>query len=181
MGYRPLQLVHHMSADREQNEGAGRLVLRIYISHSEFFIYDADVKYPRCKWAEGHVRQGFARRDSEIAVGALIEYGYAEVVVVYQPYSFRVEYERVITVPFRVTSGVVLIEGPEDESDRRIDCPVGDYRLTVAQFSLDEEAEVIHLFFEPVASPIEQSSILIADKALDPTAPLIETCEILDG
>jgi len=41
-----------------------------------------------------------------------------------------------------------------------------------------DEEEVIDLFFELLAKPLEQSSILLADEALNPPSPLIETAGI---
>ncbi|MBO0860344.1 MAG: hypothetical protein J2P21_18085, partial [Chloracidobacterium sp.] len=50
----------------------------------------------------------------------------------YQPQQ---EYQRVIAVPFRVRSGKVLVEEPEEttlEVDRSVSLPPGHYRLASA-------------------------------------------------
>jgi len=42
--------------------------------------------------------------------------------------------ERVIAVPFLVTSGKVIVEGPEEtETERNVRLPSGNYRLIAAQ------------------------------------------------
>ena len=149
-------------------------------SYSQFFVYDASVQMPACEWTKEHSDQGFARREGTVAFGTRLEYGKAEVRVYVCSYQPRDDHERVIAVPFVVVSGQVIVDGPEEmESgrDRNVALPPGSYRLVVAQRVVGDEEEVIDLFFEPLAKPLERSEIIKADDGLDPPDPLIETAE----
>jgi hypothetical protein len=108
----------------------------------------------------------------------LLEFGEADVVVD-SAYQERDEYERVVAVPFLVTSGNVIVEGPEEiKSKRKLKLRPGNYRLTAAQRVTGEEEEAIGLFFESLSKPLERSSILVADKALRVLNSLSETAVI---
>ena len=151
---------------------------RLYFSYSQFMVYDQSEQMPGCDWTEEHTAQGFARRESTVCFGTPLEFGHADVAVIFGPYQPQAEYERVIAVPFRSGSGKVTIEGPEEmDADRVFDVPSGDYRLTAAQTIIGDD-ERIDLFFEPVAAPLKQSSIIVADEMLNPPEPLIETSGI---
>ena len=142
-------------------------------------IYDQAELLPGCDWTEEHTAQGFARRESTVCFGTLMESGFAEVAVSVGDFCPNESYERVICVPFYCASGKVTVEGPEEtDVDRTFNLPVGNYRLTSAQVIVCEDEERIDLFFEPVSAPLNQSSILVADKILAPFTPLIETSEI---
>ena len=63
--------------------------------------------------------------------------------------------ERVIAVPFLVTSGKVIVEGREGtKTERNVRRPPGDYRLAAAQSVTGEEEESIDLSFELLAKPL---------------------------
>jgi len=144
------------------------------------------VKLPGCDWTPEHSAQGFARRDSTVNFNTLLEFGFADVAVIHGAYRPREEYERVIEVPFRVTSGKVIVGGPEETEDERvIELPPGDYRLTAAQRVTAEEEEgegqgeeAIDLFFELLPQPLERSCVLIADEALNVPNRLLETAGV---
>jgi hypothetical protein len=155
----------------------------LYFSYSSFAVYDQAVPLSGLDWKEAHVGQGFARRDSVVNFGALLEFGHAFVLVRNAAYEPRSYYERVIAVPFLVTSGRVQIDGPEEYPiDRGVDLTPGNYRLIAAQYVIHdvdlEGEEGIDLFFEPLAARLERSEILIADDELNPTYPLLETASI---
>ena len=102
---------------------------RLYFSFGQFMVYDESVKLPGCAWTNKHTAQGFARRKSTVNFNTPLEFGYADVVVA-SAYQRREEFERVIAVPFLVTSGIVIVEGPEEtEPTRMVALPPGDYRL----------------------------------------------------
>ena len=144
-------------------------------------VYDGSVELPGCDWTDQHTAQGFARRDSVVNFNTLIEFGYADVAISRGAYQSQQDYTRVIAVPFHVTSGKVLVEGPEEARGKRsIALRPGHYRLVAAQQVLGEEEETIHLYFEPLTKPSERSTILIADMALSPSTPLIETAKVAD-
>jgi hypothetical protein len=154
---------------------------RLYFSYNQFMVYDQNVQLPGCAWTEEHSAQGFARRESSVCFNTLLEFGYADVAVCRSAYQSKGEYERVIAVPFAVVSGNVVVEGPDETeagNGRSVQLPLGNYRLVAAQRMTGDEEEVIDLFFELLAKPLEQSSILLADEALNPPSPLIETAGI---
>jgi hypothetical protein len=153
----------------------------LYFSYSQFFVYDASIQMPACEWTKAHSDQGFARREGTVAFGTLLEYGTAEVRVRICPYQPREEYERVIAVPFAVVSGKVIVDGPEETEtgrDRSFMLAAGEYRLVAAQRVTGDENETIDLFLELLAKPLEQSTVLIADDALNPPMPLLETAGV---
>lgn len=136
---------------------------------------------PACDWTKAHSNQGFARREGTVAFGTLLEFGTAKIIVTTRPYQPRDEYERVIAVPFTVISGKVIVDGPDEAEtgrERNFALLPGNYRLIVAQRVIGNEEECIDIFFEFLSSPLEQSSVLVADNALNPQVPLIETAEI---
>jgi hypothetical protein len=152
---------------------------RLYFSYSQFMIYDQSVQLPGCDWTEEHTAQGFARRESVVNFNTPLEFGYADVAISRKGYQPQQEYQRVIAVPFRVTSGKVVVEGPEETTvERSINLPPGHYRLVAAQYVTGDDEEVIHLYFEPLSKALERSAILVADEALSPPTPLIETAKV---
>jgi hypothetical protein len=113
-----------------------------------------------------------------VAFGTLLEYGKARVEVVVRTYQPRDIYERVIAVPFAVVSGKIIVDGPEETEtgrERNFTLPPGNYRLVAAQRVTGDEAEAIDLFFESVSAPL---AILVADSALNPPTPLLETAQV---
>jgi hypothetical protein len=150
-------------------------------SYSQFFVYDESIQMPACEWTEAHSDQGFARREGTVAFGTLLEFGRAKVVVALHLFQPREDYERVIAVPFAGNSGKVIVDGPEETEtgrQRNFTLPPGNYRLVAAQRVTGDDEESIDLFFELLARPLEQSSVLVADEALHPRTPLIETAGI---
>ena len=142
-------------------------------------VFDETVQLPGCDWTEQHTEQGFARRESVVNFSTLLEFGHADVTINVGTYEPHPDYERVISVPFLITSGRVLVEGPEEtEAERSVTLPPGNYRLVVAQHITADDEERIDLCFEPLTKALEGSAVLVADEALDPPTPLIESAEI---
>jgi hypothetical protein len=154
------------------------LVPELVFSYSQFFVYDHAIDTPSCLWTEEHVRQGFARREGTISVGTVLEYGVAKVLVGINEHLEWINYERVIAIPLRITSGRVAIDGPEEYPiNRTVAVPSGTYRVIIAQrvISADHEEVVINL--ETTSSSYTLSEILRADELLDPPAQLLETAD----
>lgn len=152
---------------------------KLYFSYSQFMVYDQSVRFPGCDRTEQHTAQGFARRESVVNFNTLLEFGHANVAVNLGSYEPQPDYERVVAVPFLVTSGKVLVEGPEEtEVERNLTLPPGNYRLVAAQHATGDDEEVIDLYFEPLTKALERSAILVADEALNPPTPLLETAKI---
>src|SRR5262245_5420755 len=121
---------------------------RLYFSYSQFFVYDKSVPSVGCDWTKAHSDQGFARRESTVAFGTLLEFGHADVLVRREAYEARREYQRVIAVPFCVRSGEVAVEGAEEITiERTVALPPGHYRLVAAQHVTGADNEAIHLYF----------------------------------
>src|SRR5437879_3970134 len=87
---------------------------RLYFSYNQFMVYDESVRLPGCAWTDGHYAQGFARRESVANFGTPLEFGHADVTVSRGAYEAKDEYVRVIAVPFLITSGRVIVDGPEE-------------------------------------------------------------------
>jgi hypothetical protein len=152
---------------------------RLYFSYSQFVVYDQSVELPGCAWTDAHSAQGFARRESTVCFNTPLQFGYADVTVRRSAYEPREEYERVIVVPFLVTSGKVIVDGPEESDvERSFALRPGNYRLVAAQRVTGDEEEAIDLFFELLTKPLERSAVLVAGQALNPPSPLIETAGI---
>ncbi len=122
---------------------------RLYFSYSQFLVYDAGVKSPGSYWTEDHCAQGFARRESTVSFATILEFGHADVSCARTAFQHDEEYDRVISVPFVVFTGKVIVEGPEElRTGRAVDLQVGNYRVIAAQRIVGDEKEVIDLFFE---------------------------------
>ncbi len=149
-----------------------------YFSYSQFQVFDSEVKLPGCAWTDGHYKQGFARREPNVSFGTLLEFGHADVAVHLGPYKGNDDHERVIEVPIEVSSGEVVVGGPEEYPNKHIvKVPKGHYRLVAAQTVTGDEREAIDLYFERLAEPLARSRIVVADDVLDPPSPLLESVE----
>ena len=151
---------------------------RMYFSYNQFLVFDRSIRLPANEWTDPHFNQGFARRDRNVAFGSLLEFGQADLDVHLGPYRGRDDHERVIEVPFEVSSGDVIVAGPEEFDDTRIvKLAKAHYRLVVAQTVTAEDREMIDLYFEKLEKPITTSRIIVADEALHPPSPLLETAD----
>ena len=152
----------------------------LYFSYSQFLVYDEVVERSGLLWTKKHVEQGFARQYSTVCFATLLEYGTAIVSVIAGAYVPG-DYQRVIAVPFQAVSGVILVEGPESDIDRKVVISPGHYRLLAAQSIVNNDdengEERIALFFESVDGPLKKSHVLVADKNLSPSETLLENAE----
>ena len=109
----------------------------------------------------------------------LLEFGNADVVYELGPFVPDESYERVIAVPFTVVTGKVIVDGPDENNVQRlVELPNGNYRLVAAQRTTGDEEEVIDLFFEKLDEPLRQSRIIVADKQLEVPGALLETADV---
>lgn len=152
----------------------------LYFSYSQFMVYDKSEAAPGCDWTETHTRQGFARRESTVCFATVLEFGDADVRVHLGEYTANQADERVIVVPFYSPTGQIVVEGPEEDevSDRDISIAPGHYNLLAAQRVVDDEEEVIDLYFQKLGEPAKRSKVLMADEELDPPAKLLEDAAI---
>lgn len=151
----------------------------VYFSYNQFHVFDASVKLPGCDWTDGHYKQGFARRDQTVNFGTLLEFGKGEVTVHLGPYREQAGHERVIEVPLEVSSGEVVIGGPEEYPDKHVvKLPEGHYRLAAAQAVIGDDRETIDLYFERIGEPLQSSKVILADGELAELGPLLESADI---
>jgi len=152
---------------------------RLYFSYRQFFVYDFSVDTPGSIWTDAHSAQGFARRESAVSFGTLLEFGYADVSYRRDPFQPYEAYERVIAVPFVVSTGRVVVDGPEEINIGRLfELPPGNYQIVAAQRVVGDEEELIDLFVEKVDEPLRNSKVIVADALLNPPVHLVETAEI---
>jgi hypothetical protein len=158
-----------------------RLEPTLYFSYGQFSIYDRDSELPGLLWTDRHYSQGFARRDSNVSFRTLSQHGFADVYVSLLAYEPTGEHERVISVPFRVITGLIAVEGPDEANlvKRTFEIPPGDYRLVAAQRHSRKQGRAVEvrIFLNKVVRPLQSSEILTADKELAPIVPLLESAE----
>src|SRR5207248_5840316 len=136
------------------------------------------VAAPGCLWTDGHAAQGFARRESTVCFGTLLEFGYADVAYEIGAFAPHGTYERAIGVPFLVATGRIVIDGPDERDVLRIaKVPSGSYRLVAAQRAFSDEEEAIDVFFERFEELPQRSIVIIADEQLNVPERLLETAD----
>ena len=146
-------------------------------SYGQFLVFDSAEKLPGSQWTNEHVAQGFARRDTTVSVGALLEFGAAELGVWKGLIGSLEEYERVISISLNCSSGILCFEGPEEAPVcRNVSVHPGIYGVAVAQRVVDERTEVVDIFLREIESLIP-SKILKADTTLGAKHVLMETAE----
>lgn len=151
----------------------------IYFSYGQFHVFDASVQLPGCAWTERHYAQGFARREQVVNFRTLLEFGEGDVAVHFGPYQERREHERVIVVSLHVTSGEVVIGGPEEYPNKNsLKVANGHYRLAAAQRISDDDREAIDLYFEMSSNPLRGSEVIRADSELMANMELLETADV---
>jgi hypothetical protein len=151
----------------------------MYFSYTQFMVFDHSIDLPGCAWTEAHSAQGFARRESAVCFNSILEFGDADISVIRGAYDLTDQYDRVISVPFTVTSGKVAVEGPEEcDVNRVIELRNGVYRLVAAQRVVNDTAEEIDLYFELLQAPLQQSEVLVADENLNPPEKLLEVADV---
>jgi hypothetical protein len=153
-------------------------------SYNQFLVYDVSVEVPECEWREAHFNQGFARRESTVCVGTILQYGQADATVFFGPFARQADYLRAIRIPFYSPTGKVIIRGMMELYVAHIlFCPPGHYNLYVAQRITDEEndCEAIDLFFLQQEVSSSKSEIIIADDGLAPPPVLLETAAEFSG
>jgi hypothetical protein len=168
-----------MTRKRKLESEAATFSATIYFSYSQFQVFDRSVKLPGCAWTEMHYKQGFARRASNVSFGTMLEFGHGDVAVYFGSYEGKDLHERVIEVPIEVSSGEVIISGPEEyPNEHVVKMPQGHYRLVAAQMVTGADREAIDLYFEKLAQPLAKSRIVAADDALSPPTALLETADV---
>jgi hypothetical protein len=149
----------------------------IAFSHNQFLIYDVAVAIPQCEWTDEHSRQGFARRESAICLGTILQSGTASVRVYHGPIVPQQEWQRVIANPFSSPTGRIVVRGlMEMYIAHLVQLRPGFYRIYTCQTLADaqDEHELIELFFLPEDQPMDHSEVILADEGLTPPSVLVE-------
>ena len=144
-------------------------------SYGQIMIFDAGVGLAG-QWTERHLKQGFLRCDGNVGLRTRDDSGHALVRAFGSPYVPLPEDDRVIAVPFRVSSGTVHVVAPGEIEPHVIALSAGEYRVVACQRFFDRD-EDLDLFFERVDLPRRRSEILVADRELQPELPLLETAD----
>jgi hypothetical protein len=146
-------------------------------SHGQLLVYDVSVASPECEWTDEHTAQGFARRESALCLGTLLQDGTARITVFHGPWTRQQEYMRVIANPFSSPTGRIVVCGlMEMYIAHLVQLRPGSYRLYSCQYLEDsrDDHEVIDLFFLPEEHLSSQSEIILADERLSPPSKLVE-------
>lgn len=145
-------------------------------------IYDVSVTLPGLHWTPAHSSQGFARQASVVNFRTLMYDGMAKLTVYQSEYKPTSTYARVISVPFTVTSGNVMVNGPDEDQPRIFAMLVGYYKVTAAQRVSEEGIydEVIDIYFDRRDTAVSGSEIEIADEAITTDGPLLEYAETME-
>lgn len=148
-------------------------------SYGQFLAYDQNEPEPGSLWTDKHISQGFVRRSESLGIGTLVQFGVANVrTFVGTPASVDA-YDRVISVPINLPSGILCIEGPEEYPiQRSINVAPGPYRLIAAQSLVSETELSIDIFLEALAETTANSEILKADETLEIFGGLLETGDV---
>jgi Competence protein J (ComJ) len=143
-------------------------------------VYDRSVEMPGCDWTDKHTAQGFARRESVVNFNTPLEFGHAEVTVALGAFKASDTYERVIGVPFLVTSGTIIVDGPEEIGFERtwslpaknvgqIRLPSSPRAIVAGRLDIQEIHRWIEVAFDYWAGnashdPLGQSGVALCEK-----------------
>lgn len=148
-------------------------------SYGQFLAYDQTEAEPGSLWTDKHIAQGFVRRIRALGIGTLVQFGAAKVRTFSGTPTSIDDYDRVISVPIELPSGILCIEGPEEYPiQRSINVSPGAYRLIAAQSLVSETELSIDIFLESLAGTTANSEILKADETLEASGPLLETGDV---
>lgn len=167
---------------------------KLIFGYGQFIVTDAQISNCAFLWSEENMNQGFARQESVASFVTLEQFGVANLTVFLGSYPTVFlggypsgkKHERVIAVPFNLVSGSLLIEGPEEAGlIEPLKVAKGAYRLVSAQTLLsaanDEEPVLaLDLYLEKKEKLPDSSTIIIQDKQLNPSFPLLEFTAIHD-
>jgi hypothetical protein len=151
----------------------------LQFSYGQFLAYDQSESEPGSLWTDRHIAQGFVRRSKSLGIGTLVQFGSATVRTFSGTPSSIDDYDRVISVPIELPSGILCIEGPEEYPiQRSINVVPGVYRLVAAQSLVSDTELGIDIFLESLAETTANSEILKADETLETSGPLLETGDV---
>ena len=149
-------------------------------SYGQVMVIDGDAQMSG-NWTDRHYNQGFLRNERHLSLRTLGGSGHVLVRAYASHYLPLADDDRVIAVPFRVTSGEVRVMAPDDVllAEHVLSLGAGDYRLVTCQRFFDDDDikgdQDLDLFFERVDLPRQRSEILVADGELSPEMPLLES------
>ena len=144
-------------------------------SYGQIIVYDSGENEPGSIWTIQHTNQGFVRRPHTVGISTLIPYGTASIsVFMAEPRSLKI-YERAISVPIELPSGVLCLEGPEEYPiERFVNLGPGLFRLFFCQMIGAEGALRIDIFVGTADKVDARSRILKTNTDLPDFGELIE-------
>jgi len=148
-------------------------------SYGQFLVYDQYESEPGSLWSDQHIAQGFVRRRRALGVSTLTQHGKATVRTFLGSPDGLNGYDRVISVPIELASGILCIEGPEEYPiQRSIKVIPGSYRLVAAQTQVSETELNIDVYIDHLVETDPKSKILKADELIQVSGPLLETGDV---
>jgi hypothetical protein len=150
---------------------------QIRYTYGQFLVFDSSQEAPGCQWDDRHWNQGFSKRESIVSFSTLERSGKGKLLVVNSAEKQK-GVIRAIRTSIYVPSGKLCIEGVDEfPISRYVSLVPGIYRITASQ---GREANGQLLIFISVipSTEIEPSEVIVADDALDPHIPLLETSEV---
>lgn len=152
---------------------------RLNFAYGQILVFDQVETEPGSLWTDQHVAQGFVRRTHTLAVGTLLPSGEATLSLFTGTLESVDSYDRVVSIPLQVDSGVICVEGPDEYPiERFVVLPPGFIRVVAAQRLQSETKIVFDLYFCPEANPNSCSKILKADKEVLPSEKFLENGDI---
>lgn len=148
-------------------------------SYSHITAYDDTTEASGVAWTPVHVDQGFARLETAVSFSTILEFGKASVRVFEGSLQSPINYNRIISVPLKLVSGEMRVDGPEEFwVERRIILKDGIYLVTLAQKVTGERSEAMDIFLEASDEWPGRSRIVLADDRLKPPTVLVETAQV---
>lgn len=141
----------------------------LYVSYSQIAVFQAGIQHPFNDWEPVHVVQGFSWREGSVSFGTLDEAGTCRVRVAMGHALDDRRAQRIIQVPFRVSSSS-RVEIASITEGFEFCLPEGDYNL-IFRTGLDDK-HGMWCDFSYLPGKAEPAQILLADEEITPPATL---------
>lgn len=148
----------------------------LYFSYGQLIAYDTTEQAPGSIWTDKHINQGFVRRPKCVGVCTLLKNGTARIAVFHGEPMPLEDYDRVLSVPINLPSGILHLEGPEEVTiHRSVSLSPGVFRIGFAQM-LNSDANLrVDVFIKMIDEANPLSKLLKSDNALSESVVLCET------
>ncbi len=144
------------------------------VSYSQIALFDGRQQSPFNDWSDRHILQGFSWREGSSSFKTLIESGPMAVeIATFGRVALADGSTRAISVPFRCDEGARIEVATITES-HPIDLAPGQYQLV---FETGVSSEGCWSRFAFIRDGDMQPRLLVEDRELDPTYPLLMDAE----